>query len=182
MASFRPLGGGGVLLVLEEAEAHILHQVASEVNANFDVNSQVAHAQSVMAQTSQMLEQQTLAARLAVEGVPARVTITDVRDTGTRFDVDPVLELSLMVTPDGGLPVPVTVTQPVSVAFLGRVTPGASIPAKADRTDPSRCGSNGTAPDTPKRSVKLELKVPSWHLQQFQHSCNWRPGPWSVVP
>lgn len=120
-----------------------LREVTKQANeidkAMGPVQHRLDHAMAQMQQAQAMLAQGTQTARLATD--PAALAgegqVVAVRDTGTRFNMDPALEIDLLVTLPGLPPYPATVRSVVSVAHLGRLNPGAVVKVRADPATPT---------------------------------------------
>jgi hypothetical protein len=76
--------------------------------------------------------EQERARRLMAEGLVGQATITEVRDTGTLVNQNPVVEFDLQVAVDGRDPYPVTHRQVVSKLVVGNFAPGAVVPVRVD--------------------------------------------------
>jgi hypothetical protein len=76
--------------------------------------------------------EQERARRLMAEGLVGQATITEVRDTGTVVNQNPVVEFDLQVAVDGRDPYPVTHRQVVSKLVVGNFAPGAIVPVRVD--------------------------------------------------
>jgi hypothetical protein len=76
--------------------------------------------------------EQERAQRLMAEGLVGQATITEVRDTGTSVNHNPVVEFDLQVAVDGRDPYPVTHRQVVSKLVVGNFAPGAVVPVRID--------------------------------------------------
>lgn len=114
-----------------------LSKQAKEIDETYDAGAQAQQGLAQMRQMNQMLQQQAQATNVATTGAPAQVQITGSRDTGTVMNMQPVLQIDVLVVPDGGVPFPTTLSQVVPMAALPRVVPGASF---AGRVDPSTPG------------------------------------------
>jgi hypothetical protein len=109
-----------------------LQKQAKEAEKTFDPGAQMAQSLQAMQEASLVMEQQTVAARLAVEGEPATAQVNTARDTGQLLNQQPVVELSLLVFLEGQPPYPLTVRQIVPLTQLGRLTPGSRLSVKVD--------------------------------------------------
>ena len=102
------------------------------------MDQQLGTAMAQMQQAQMFLAQQTAVAEAAVD--PAAVSgegqVVAVRDVGVRVNFDPTLEIDLLVTLPGQPPYPVTTSAVVSVANLGRLTPGAAIKVRVNPATP----------------------------------------------
>jgi hypothetical protein len=109
-----------------------LNKKSKEVSAGFDPAAQMREASAAMAGMTQMMEQQTLGARLASTGESATAQVTALRDTAQQVNGQPVVEIDLLVFPTGRPPYPVTVSQIVQLSQIARLTPGSTLTVKID--------------------------------------------------
>jgi hypothetical protein len=114
-----------------------LSKQAEDVSKDWDPAAQMQQASAAMEATGEMMAQQAAAARLAAEGTPARAQVNAARDTGTMANMQPVMEIDLMVFPEGQPPYPVSLRQIVPLAQVGRLAPGAQLAVKIDPSDTS---------------------------------------------
>jgi hypothetical protein len=84
-----------------------------------------------------MMAQQTAAAELATTGEWATAQLNEARDTRALANLQPVMELDLMIFPEGRPPYPVTLRQVVPVAQVGRLVPGTQWPVRIDPAKPA---------------------------------------------
>ena len=68
-------------------------------------------------------------------GLPAKATITGIRDTGNRFNEQPEVELQLDVQASGLEPYKTSVKMYVSLVYLPQLQPGKIVNIKYDRKD-----------------------------------------------
>ncbi len=125
-------------------DVRTLSRQANEINRNRDVGAEMAAASAAMSQANQFLADQAAATRLAAAPRVA-MQVLGARDTGTVVNMQAVLELDLLVQPDGGVPFPTTTRQLVPASGLGRVVPGATLRGKADAADPTTVWIDWTA-------------------------------------
>ena len=109
-----------------------LQKQAKEIEKTWDPGAQMAQTMQAMQSASAMMEQQTVAARLATSGDPASAQVNLARDTGQMLNMQPVVELSLLVFLEGQPPYPVTIRQIVPLTAMGRLTPGSRLAVKVD--------------------------------------------------
>jgi hypothetical protein len=76
--------------------------------------------------------------RLWSDGLPARATVTEVRDTGRRLAGNAVLDLDLAVTRDGVEPYETTMRLPVASAEASPFAAGAEYNVRVDPDDRTR--------------------------------------------
>jgi hypothetical protein len=114
-----------------------LRKMGKEASNNFDAKATMADGMARMQDAQSMLAQQTVAAQLGANGEAATAQVLAARDTGTQINMQPVLEIDLLVTRAGHPPYPVTVSQLVPNAQLGMLSPGAMISVKIDPANPA---------------------------------------------
>ncbi len=109
---------------------------AKELDKTFDPGAQMRQAKEAMAAAGQMMEQQTAAAQLAQSGESATAQVIATKDTGTFTNMQPVLEMSFLISVSGRPPYPVTLRQVVPLAQIARLTPGSNLHVKVDPAQP----------------------------------------------
>jgi len=114
-----------------------LSKQGKELSAQHDVGDQLQKGMNSMAQANQYLEQQIAGAALANTGTPAQLQVVASRDTGTVINLQPLLELELLVHPQGGVPYPTAIRQAVPMAGVGRVVPGSMLTGRVDPSTPT---------------------------------------------
>lgn len=119
-----------------------LNKMGKEMYQQMDVPAQLAQAQASMTQAQQFMAQQTAAAQAGAEAAAApenalagAATITALRDTGMLVNYQPVVEIDLLVTPEGQAPYPVTRTATVTVENRMVCTPGREVKVAIDPAD-----------------------------------------------
>jgi hypothetical protein len=118
-------------------DINTLKKQAKEIDKTWDPGAQMRAGKERMAAAQEMLAQQTAAAQLATTGETAEAQVVASRDTGTQINLQPMLELDLLVMRQGQPPYPATVRQVVANAQLGLLTPGATISVRVDPANPS---------------------------------------------
>ena len=113
-----------------------LSKQSKEVSKDWDPAAQIREASAAIEATTEMMAQQTAAAALAESGEPATAQVNAARDTGTMANLQPVMEIDLLVFVEGQPPYPVTLRQIVPLAQIGRLVPGTRLPVKIDPADP----------------------------------------------
>lgn len=106
-----------------------LQKLSKEASKDYDP------AARMRAATEQM-RQMTAQAELATSGTAARATVVAIRDTGTMVNAMPVVEVDVLVTPDGGVPWPATAIS-VGHGRLAGLGPGVPVTVRFDPADPS---------------------------------------------
>ena len=114
-----------------------LRKMGKEASNNFDVKSTMADGMARMQAAQELMAQQTQAAQLATTGESATAQVLASRDTGAQINMQPIVEVDLLVTRStGGAPYPVTVKQMIPNAQLGLVAPGSTIAVRIDPANP----------------------------------------------
>jgi hypothetical protein len=93
-------------------------------------------ASAALEATTEMMAQQTAAAELAASGEPATAQLNGARETGAMANMQPIVEIDLLIFPEGRPPYPVTLRQIVPLAVVGSLTPGTRLPVKIDPAKP----------------------------------------------
>lgn len=114
-----------------------LNRQAKEIRKDWDPAAQLAAGMQQMQAASRMMEQQTAALQLGATGEVAQAQVVAARETGMQLNLQPVLDIDLLVHRDGVPPYPVTVRRPVAQAHLGRLVPGTVLPARVDPANPA---------------------------------------------
>jgi hypothetical protein len=114
-----------------------LRKMGKEASNNFDAKSTMADGMARMQAAQELMAQQTQAAQLATTGESATAQVLASRDTGAQINMQPIVEVDLLVTRStGGAPYPVTVKQMIPNAQLGLVAPGSTIAVRIDPANP----------------------------------------------
>ncbi|BEP13054.1 hypothetical protein acdb102_13650 [Acidothermaceae bacterium B102] len=112
-------------------------RLAKDLSADFDPARQMRDAMSRMGQLTQALQEQS--APIADDLlVPAKAVVLQVASTGSTVNDHPVVALSLLVTVQGGAPVPCTVRLPVALTDLAALRPGSRLDVRVDPARPDR--------------------------------------------
>jgi hypothetical protein len=80
---------------------------------------------------------QTLDPASEARRVDAVATIVATRNTGMVVNLQPMVDIDLMVMLPSGVPIPVTTTLMISPAYLGRIVPGGQLQVTIDPTIPA---------------------------------------------
>jgi len=118
-------------------DINTLKKQAKEIDKTWDPGAQMRAGKDRMAAAQEMLAQQTAVMSLSTTGETAEAQIVASRDTGTQINLQPVLELDLLVMRQGQPPYPATVRQMVANAQLGLVAPGSTVSVRIDPANPS---------------------------------------------
>jgi hypothetical protein len=115
-----------------------LRKMGREASDNFDAKSTMADGMARMKAAQELMAQQTATATLATTGEAATAQVLASRDTGAQINMQPIVEVDLMVTRStGGPPYPATVRQMIPQVQLGLVAPGSTISVKVDPANPT---------------------------------------------
>ena len=113
-----------------------LSKQSKEMSKDWDPAAQMRQATEALEATTEMMAQQTAAAELATSGEWATAQLSEARDTHALANLQPVMELDLMIFPEGRPPYPVTLRQVVPLAHVGRLVPGSQWPVRIDPANP----------------------------------------------
>ncbi len=120
-------------------DLHKINKQAKEIGKNWDSKAQLDDGLAKMRNANAFLAQQTTALNLATSGTAERAEaqITATRDTGSMINLQPVIEINLMVFREGLPPYPVTIQQTVAMTAMHRITPGTQVTIELDPTNPN---------------------------------------------
>ena len=113
-----------------------LSKQGKEMSKDWDPAAQMSQASAALEATTEMMARQTVAAGLAESGDPATAQVNAARDTGTVVNMQPVMEIDLLVFVEGQPPYPASLQQVVPMAQVGRLAPGTRLSVMIDSTDP----------------------------------------------
>jgi hypothetical protein len=119
-------------------DVHQLKKIGRAASNNWDAQGQIADAQMRLAASAQMMAQQNEALRITADGIPASALIIDARQSTVQINSQAQVTFDLLVTPRGGAPYPVTISETVSQMHLSRIQPGAMLAVAIARTDPTK--------------------------------------------
>lgn len=107
-------------------------KMGKDMQRRTDVSASLAQAQAAMAQANATMAAMATRASsgAAVSGTPGTATVISARQTGQYVNMQPIVELELLVQAPGRVPTPVSVTEIVEQIHLARVAPGASLAVK----------------------------------------------------
>ena len=110
-----------------------LNKQAKEINKNFDPGAQMRDA---LAQMRAVNESMTDASKAMTDGVPGSAQVVAVGPTTGTMNMNPMMRVELLVTPQGGMPRPVSRDLVVPLQHLGRVVVGGTLPVLVSPSDP----------------------------------------------
>ena len=114
-----------------------LNKQAKEIDkAAGPMDQRLGAAMAQMQQAQQFMAQQTGAADPAA--VMGQAQVLAVRDTGARINMNPSVQLDLLVTLPGQPPYPVSTGMVLSVGDVGRLTAGAIVPVRVNPATPEQ--------------------------------------------
>lgn len=114
-----------------------LQKQAKEMQKNHDAKSMLGNAMASTQVANQMMATQTQLAEVAMNGLDASAVITEVTQSSTTINDQPMLNIGLTIMPEGRPPYPAAVSQPVPLLYLSKAAAGATLPVKVDSADPS---------------------------------------------
>jgi hypothetical protein len=114
-----------------------LSKQSKEISKDWDPAAQMRQATAAIQASTELMAQQTAAAALASSGESATAQVNAARDAGAMVNMQPMMEIDLLVLPEGRPPYPVTVRQVVPMAQIGRVAPGTRLSVRIDPEDQS---------------------------------------------
>jgi hypothetical protein len=117
-------------------DINTLKKQAKEIEKTFDPGAHMREGKQRMAAAQEMMAQQTAAMQLATTGEDATAQVVAARDTGTQINLQPILEIDLLVIRDGQPPYPATVRRMVAQAQLGLVAAGSTVSVRVDPANP----------------------------------------------
>ncbi|MFN3258559.1 MAG: DUF3592 domain-containing protein [Ilumatobacter sp.] len=106
-----------------------MKKAAKDASAGFDPAAQMRAA---TAQMRQVATQQ----RVMTEGIAAPATVVAVRDSGAMINYQPVVDVDILIAPDGQVPWPGSIVS-IGHGQLAGIAPGVKITVRYDPTDPS---------------------------------------------
>jgi hypothetical protein len=101
------------------------------------LGASLAQGRERMADAQQMMAGLTGNAAMRANGQAGTAMVTSARATGQQSNMNPVYEVGLTVTPDGGTPYDVTVVSEVNTLGVAKAVAGTRVPVTVDATDPT---------------------------------------------
>ncbi len=96
----------------------------------------MAQGTASMAAMNEMMAKMNAAFDPAQPSTTVDAQVIAVRDAGSQFNLQPVLDVDLLVIGTAGSPYPITVRQPIPHAAIARITVGATVPVRVRVDDP----------------------------------------------
>jgi hypothetical protein len=111
-----------------------LMKQAKEIDKNFDAGAQAQSGLDRMRTLNASMEDQVDA---TADGTPGTAQISTVMPAFGAVNMNPVMAVTMLVTPEGGMPRPVEVPQMVvTPAQMYKLIPGATLPVKISASNP----------------------------------------------
>jgi hypothetical protein len=111
-----------------------LNKQAKEINKTFDPGAQMQDALSRMKAVNESMAE---ANKAMTDGVPGTATVVTVGPSTGMINMNPMMQVDLLVTQQGGMPRPVTQQLVVPMQHLVRLQVGATLPVLVSQSDPS---------------------------------------------
>jgi hypothetical protein len=113
-----------------------IEKQAKELGRGHDPVAQMRGGLASMQAATSMLAQQNATAHLAHTGLTGSAMITALRDTGTRLNEMPMVELGLLVTVEGRPPYPVSLQCVVPLVGMSKLGHGQQVAVRVDPVRP----------------------------------------------
>ena len=113
-----------------------LRRQTKEIQRTWDPVAQMRTGMEQMQAATAALAHQNATAHLADAGVPGTAMVTAVRDTGTRFNGMPMVDLDLLVTVADRAPYPVNLRCTVPLTGLPQLAAGQRVAVRVDPGQP----------------------------------------------
>ena len=119
-------------------DIHTIQKQAKEIDKTWDPGAQAREANARMAEMNQMMSQATAALAAPPEdGIEANAQLVSAGNPTGMVNTDPIVPVELLVVQDGLPPRPVSLSVIVPTLQMHRLQPGAMLPVRISRTDPS---------------------------------------------
>jgi hypothetical protein len=111
-----------------------LNKQAKEINKTWDPGAQ---AQDALAKMKALNESMTETAQAMTDGVPGTAQVVAVGPSTGMMNMNPMMQVDLLVTAQGGMPRPVSKQLVVPMQHLVRLQVGATLPVMVSQSDPN---------------------------------------------
>lgn len=115
-----------------------INQQSKQTRATWDPVAQTRHGLAMMQAATAQLAESNAAATLVMTGTAATGTVLAAHDTGTRINLQPLVELHLMVTLEERPPYPLTLRTAVPMTQLAALATGAQLSLRVDPARPQQ--------------------------------------------
>jgi hypothetical protein len=110
-----------------------LNKQAKEMRKDWDPGAQM---QDAMARMKAVNESMTEATQAMTDGVPGTAQVVAVGPTTGMLNMNPMMQVDLLVTAQGGMPRPISKQLVVPMQHLARLQAGATVPVLVSQSDP----------------------------------------------
>ena len=111
-----------------------LNKQAKEINKTWDPGAQM---QDALGRMKAFNESMTDATKAMTDGVPGTATVVNVGPSTGMMNMNPIMQVDLLVTQPGGMPRPVSQQLVVPMQHLARLQAGATLAVSISQSDPS---------------------------------------------
>jgi hypothetical protein len=140
-------GTGGILIAVNTLISPIMksgQEIAessgmevSKLTGAPKVGASLAQGRERMASAQQAMAGLTGNAAMRANGRSGTAVVASAQATGQQSNLNPVYEVGLTVTPEGGAPYDVTVMSEVNTLGVAKAVPGTEVPVTIDGADPT---------------------------------------------
>ena len=110
-----------------------LNKQAKEIGKNFDPGAQM---QDALAQMRSVNESMAEAGKAMTDGVPGTAQVVTVGPSTGMMNMNPMMQVDLLVTAQGGMPRPVSKQMVVPMQHLAKLQAGATLAVLVSQSDP----------------------------------------------
>ncbi len=114
-----------------------LKKMGQEMQANDDPAARMRDATAQMKAMSDAMAGQAQLAADPADAVGGTVTVTGVGVSTGMVNMNPILQLDVLVQGDGLMPMPASQQVTVPMGHMARLVPGTAFPARISRSDPT---------------------------------------------
>lgn len=111
-----------------------LNKQSKELNKDWDPGKQMQDAMAQMQAVNQSMAEATQA---ITDGVPGTAQVVAVGPSTGMMNMNPMMQVDLLVTAQGGMPRPVSKQLVVPMQHLARLQVGATLPVMVSQSDPN---------------------------------------------
>jgi hypothetical protein len=111
-----------------------LNKQGKEISKTWDPGAQ---AQDALAKMKALNESMTEATQAMTDGVPGTAQVMAVGPSTGMMNMNPMMQVDLLVTAQGGMPRPVSKQLVVPIQHLARLQMGATLPVMVSQSDPN---------------------------------------------
>jgi len=111
-----------------------MNKQAKEIRKDQDPSKQMSDALARMRSVNESMEE---ANKALADGVPGTAEVVAVGPTTGAMNMNPMMQVELLLIPEGGMPRPVSTQLVVPIQHLGRLVVGNTLPILASTSDPN---------------------------------------------